>query len=91
VVTDGEQGLLVPPQDTDALAVALNRLLGDPDARRAMRARGQLKARLYDWPRIASQVLDFYDDVLDRRVDEPTEQRVRFQRVRRVANFVMRV
>jgi len=36
-------------------------------------------------------VLDFYDDVLDRRVDEPTEQRVRFQRVRRVANFVMRV
>ena len=35
VVAEGETGLLVPPGEPEALAVALNALLGDPD-----RARG---------------------------------------------------
>ncbi|HEY3063880.1 MAG TPA: glycosyltransferase family 4 protein [Chloroflexota bacterium] len=91
VLNHGEQGLLVPPQDPEALADALGRLLKAPDLRQAMRQQGQAKARLYDWPRIAAQVLDYYADVLERREREPTPQRVRFGRVRRVANLLMRV
>ncbi|MFI9200609.1 glycosyltransferase family 4 protein [Streptomyces sp. NPDC053048] len=38
---DGETCLAVPPGDADALAVALNRLLGDPDLRRRLGAAGR--------------------------------------------------
>ncbi len=91
VVEHGEQGLLVEPQDPQAIAAAVCQVLGSAELRESMRHAGQAKARLYDWPRIAAQVLDYYDDVLERRAAEPTHQRVRFERVRRMANLLMRV
>jgi phosphatidylinositol alpha-mannosyltransferase len=91
VVEHGEQGLLVEPQDPQAIAAAICQVLDGADLRGSMRLAGQVKARLYDWPRIAAQVLDYYDDVLERRDAEPTQQRVRFERVRRMANLLMRV
>ncbi len=91
VLAHGEQGLLVPPQDSEALADALGRVLHAPEMRQNMRLHGQAKARLYDWPRISAQVLDYYADVLERREREPTPQRVRFGRMRRVASLLMRV
>ncbi len=47
VVTDGETGLVVPPNDARALACALERLAGDPAERRDMgrRARADAHAR----------------------------------------------
>jgi hypothetical protein len=56
-----------------------------------MRRAGQLKARRYDWSRVASEVLDFYEEVLDRGETEPEPQRIRFARVRRMAGMLMRV
>jgi glycosyltransferase involved in cell wall biosynthesis len=41
IVRDGVTGVLVPPGDADALAVALERLLADPGGARAMGARGR--------------------------------------------------
>jgi glycosyltransferase involved in cell wall biosynthesis len=43
VVVDGETGLVVPPEDPDALAEALRQLFGD-GARAAMGARGRARA-----------------------------------------------
>jgi glycosyltransferase involved in cell wall biosynthesis len=40
-VTDGVQGVLVPPGDPEALAGALEKLLGDPQARRRMGESGR--------------------------------------------------
>jgi phosphatidylinositol alpha-mannosyltransferase len=91
VVSDGEQGLLVPPQDAQAIAAALCRLLDNRELRESMRRAGQTKAQLYDWPRVAAQVLDYYNVVLERREAQPTPQRMRFGRVRRMASLLMRV
>ncbi len=44
VVTDGETGLVVPPNDPRALACALERLAGDAGERRAMGRRARLDA-----------------------------------------------
>jgi phosphatidylinositol alpha-mannosyltransferase len=91
VVSDGEQGLLVEPKNAGALADAVCRLLGNPELRAGMRRAGQQKAQGYDWPRVASQVLEYYLEVLERRETEPEPQRVRFARVRRMAGMLMRV
>jgi glycosyltransferase involved in cell wall biosynthesis len=45
VVTDGETGLLVPPEDPTILTDALERLLGDADRRRALGVRAADEAR----------------------------------------------
>jgi phosphatidylinositol alpha-mannosyltransferase len=91
VVSNGEEGLLVERQNPAALADRLCRLLGNPEMRAHMRRVGQQKARNYDWPRVATQVLDYYEEVLERREIEPEPQRVRFARVKRMAGMLMRV
>jgi phosphatidylinositol alpha-mannosyltransferase len=89
VVAHGRDGLLVQPQDADALAEGIGRLLNNPDLRAGMRDAGQTKARRYDWPRVAGEVLDYYQEVLDRHARAPHEERVRFARVRRMAGLLM--
>jgi phosphatidylinositol alpha-mannosyltransferase len=92
VVTHGVEGLLVERQNPGALADALCRLLGSPESRANMRRAGEAKARRYDWPRVATEVLDYYDEVLERREAEPWKpQRARFARVRRMAGALLRV
>jgi phosphatidyl-myo-inositol alpha-mannosyltransferase len=91
VVTHGVEGLLVERQNSGALADAVCRLLGAPELRASMRRAGQAKARGFDWPMVAAEVLAYYQEVLERREAEPVTQRVRFARMKRVAGMLMRV
>jgi alpha-maltose-1-phosphate synthase len=64
VVTDGETGLLVPPEDPQALAGALNALLRDPDRARAMGQAGRKRAVAeFGWSAIADRTAALYAEL----------------------------
>ncbi|MBE0415679.1 MAG: glycosyltransferase family 4 protein [Dehalococcoidia bacterium] len=65
VMNNGAQGLLVPPQDEQALATALIRLLSDKHLRQEMGARGRLKVEEYGWQNITRRVVDYYASLLN--------------------------
>ncbi len=76
MVADGETGLLVPfdagevRDDPDALArrlaEAIERVVADPDARRAMgeAGRGRVEAR-FAWSAVTERVVETYERVCD--------------------------
>ena len=67
-VTDRETGLLVPPNDIDALVEALAQLLRDPAAAKAMGARGrQYVERHADSRNCMRRLEAFYQGVISRR------------------------
>ena len=66
LVSNGVEGLLVPPRDEKMLAEALISLMNDEPLRQQMGARGQIKAREYDWKLLAQRVLDYYISVLNK-------------------------
>ncbi len=73
VVTHGVEGLLVPPEDPQALAGALLELLRDPGRRRSMGERGRERAQFYRWDRVSRQVLSYYERLIhERRLVEPS-------------------
>jgi glycosyltransferase involved in cell wall biosynthesis len=53
----GDAALLIPPNDTEALAVAMNRVLADEELRRTLIARGMERVRLFTWRRCAQEIL----------------------------------
>jgi len=64
VVSDGETGLLVPPDDPAALAAALNALVGDPGRAGAMGAAGRKRAAAeFGWDAIAAQTVALYAEL----------------------------
>jgi starch synthase len=64
VVSDGETGLLVPPDDPAALATALNELLDDPGRAADMGRLGRERAITdFGWPAIAAQTAALYAEL----------------------------
>lgn len=58
-------GLVVPPQDAEALAAAINSLLGDPSRRAAMAAAARQRAAAeFDLDVMVARVLEVYEEVL---------------------------
>jgi phosphatidylinositol alpha-mannosyltransferase len=66
VVRRGREGLLVPPRQPRELAVAIDRLLGDPALRERMGASGRARAEEFSWPRVTAKVDDYYGFVIRR-------------------------
>jgi phosphatidylinositol alpha-mannosyltransferase len=64
VLTDGVEGIAVPPRNPEKLAEALLRLLRDKQLRDQMGTRGITRAHQYEWSAIAAKLLDFYQETL---------------------------
>jgi len=64
VVSHKSDGLLVPPQDVEALAAALLKVIQDQDLRESMGRAGAAKAERYSWEHVSQRVLDFYSEIL---------------------------
>jgi len=68
VVDDGLTGLLVPLRDSDALALAIEKLVADQEIRKKMGKAGYEKARReFDEQKVCRIVLDTYQNLLDKK------------------------
>lgn len=67
VVAHGVTGLLVEPGDADGFAVALDRIVGDPELRGRLAAGARQAACRYDWAALAHEVTACYRAALVRR------------------------
>jgi alpha-1,3-rhamnosyl/mannosyltransferase len=56
----GDAGVMVDPQDVDAIAAGMTRLWQDDALRRELAAKGLKRARSFSWERTASQTLSVY-------------------------------
>ncbi|HEV7482279.1 MAG TPA: glycosyltransferase [Solirubrobacterales bacterium] len=61
VVSDGVDGLLVPPGDPQRLAEELQRAHHEPERLAAMGEAARRSAQRYAWPRVADQVTEVYE------------------------------
>ncbi len=65
VVSDGDNGCLVPARNAEALADALARLIGDPEMQRRMGARSRIRAeQRFGLEAVVAQTLALYREVL---------------------------
>lgn len=61
----GEAALQVSPEDVNALAAALSRLLGDPALRADLIARGREQAARFPWSAAATTLLQVYRGIME--------------------------
>lgn len=67
VITHGADGVLVRPNDPMALADALTALVRNPQERARLAVEGRLRVEEYGWPRVAQQVISYYERLRDTR------------------------
>ncbi len=80
VVTDGADGVLVPPADPQRLAEELQRIYLDPARREAMGRTARETAAHYAWPRVAEQVEQVYEQVQHTSEPKPAPAAARLAR-----------
>jgi len=64
IITHGENGLLVPPADVEALTEALLRVLGDQELQERLAENGRERARDFHAETIGEQYLDLFEEVV---------------------------
>lgn len=62
-----DAALLVDPRNHEEIAVAMNRLLSDDALHAELRAKGLQRANSFSWQRAATETLNVYRKVLERR------------------------
>jgi glycosyltransferase involved in cell wall biosynthesis len=67
----GQAGLLVDPNDAQALAEAMERVLSSPGRRESMRAHGLEQASRFSWPETARRTVNAYRRALTPAGDGP--------------------
>jgi phosphatidyl-myo-inositol alpha-mannosyltransferase len=65
VVTNGVDGILVPPADPQALGEELQLLAHEPERLVAMGEAGRRSAERYAWPRIADEITEVYERAIE--------------------------
>jgi phosphatidylinositol alpha-mannosyltransferase len=63
VIENQRDGLLVKPARHEELAWVICHLLGSPETRQRLGETGRRRAELFNWGRVAAQVLAYYDEV----------------------------
>jgi glycogen(starch) synthase len=63
LIVDGVNGLLVPPGEPEALARAIDRVLGSPGLARRLGQAARERGRGYDWETLADRVLEVYRNI----------------------------
>lgn len=76
VVSDGVDGLLVPPGDPQRLAEELQRIHHEPERLREMGEAARRSAQRYAWPRVADQVTAVYERALEAPRPETAGEKV---------------
>jgi phosphatidylinositol alpha-mannosyltransferase len=71
VMTHGQQGLLVPPNDEESLETSLEALLEDAALREELGNNGRHTAPQYDWEVVTSQIIDYYTFLLNNHSGTP--------------------
>lgn len=75
VVTDGIDGVLVPPGDPQRLAEELQRAHHEPQRLHAMGEAARRSAERYAWPRVADRVAEVYEQAIEAPAPEGAAQR----------------
>ena len=65
VVSDGTEGLLVPPRDPEALAAGLVRVLTEPGLAARLGEAGRTHARTFDWPIVVERLEELYHRAIE--------------------------
>ncbi len=66
IVSDGVNGCLYDPDQPASLPTAVERLLGDPAARRQLRLAAREEAERWGWPSATAQLQGYYRQVINR-------------------------
>ncbi len=74
----GSAGLFFPPEDPEAMAAVMDRLLGDDELHSQLSAAGRARAALFPWDRTAAGTMQVYRTVLA-EPEEPQKPAVRKQ------------
>jgi phosphatidylinositol alpha-mannosyltransferase len=67
VARHDQEAMLVPPDDVEALASAVERLLDDRPTRERLRSAGLARAAMFDWSAVAARMREVYLQVVEGR------------------------
>jgi phosphatidylinositol alpha-mannosyltransferase len=73
VMTDGREGLMVPPKDEAALARGIERLIKNPSLRAQFGVDGRATVHQYRWTEVADSVINYYDEVMENQHVPPAK------------------